>query len=491
MRSLRARLFVVWVLSLLASLAVGVLLVQLYQQSTSALAARAEAALAGACERIADRYAYYTAGWAGPEGQRDDAAFHQDLVAVVALALAPVPGVEGGIWQGDGDSLAYAFPAYAGSEPRNNIPEAERGRIRAINLLAAEADQAQSQSYSAGHGTLLLAACPLRGPLPSLTAWTMTRVAAVAGWDRLRLGVGVLLALMLGISAWLSWLVLAWSRHVARIEAALARHEAGAPPHLTPTGERELDRIVAALNAAVARLGQERARSEALAARVALAERLAALGRVAAGVAHEIRNPIAVMRLRAENALAGDNARRGAALQSILEQIARLDRLIGELLAMTQRREPVPEDVDLAAFLHDCAAEHAAAAVTVRVEAPEGRARFDPAMLRRVLANLLQNAIRHTPAGGSVTLSAERTAMALRLTVADTGEGVAPELRDTLFEPFVTGRAEGTGLGLAIARELVEAQGGRLILQRPGGERQGEGAVFALEIPQEAPWPPS
>jgi signal transduction histidine kinase len=79
----------------------------------------------------------------------------------------------------------------------------------------------------------------------------------------------------------------------------------------------------------------------------------------------------------------------------------------------------------------------------------------------------------------------------LRLTVADTGEGVAPELRGTLFEPFVTGRAEGTGLGLAIARELVEAQGGRLILQQPGGERPGEGAVFALEIPREAPWPPS
>jgi hypothetical protein len=490
-RSLRFRLFVVWVLSLLASLAVGVLLVQLYHQSTSALVARAETTLAEACERIADRYAYYTAGWAGPESQRDDAAFRQDLVAVVALALAPIPGVEGGIWQGDDDSLAYAFPTYAGGDAPNVLPEGERSRIRDINQLAAEADREQSQSYGAGRGALLLAACPLRGPLPSLTAWTMTRVAEVSGRDRLRLGVGVLLALMLGVSAGLSWLVVAWSRHVGRIEAALVRHEAGAPPHLAPTGERELDRIVAALNTAVARLGEERARSEALAARVALAERLAALGRVAAGVAHEIRNPIAAMRLRAENALAGDAARRGAALQAILEQIARLDRLIGELLAMTQRRDPVPQDVDVAAFLHDCAAEQAAGAVTVQVAAPEGRARFDPDMLRRVLANLLDNAIRHTPVGGSVTLSAEFTPTALRVLVADTGPGVAPELRDTLFEPFVTGRADGTGLGLAIARELVQAQGGRLVLARAGGERPGEGAVFALEIPQEAPWPPS
>ena len=119
-------------------------------------------------------------------------------------------------------------------------------------------------------------------------------------------------------------------------------------PRLAPTGERELDRIVAALNTAGARLAEARQRSEALAARVALSERLAALGRVAAGVAHEIRNPIAAMRLRAENALAGDDARRRAALEAILAQIARLDRLIGELLAMTQRRAPAPETVDLA-----------------------------------------------------------------------------------------------------------------------------------------------
>ena len=81
-----------------------------------------------------------------------------------------------------------------------------------------------------------------------------------------------------------------------------------------------------------------------MSARVAASERLAALGRVAAGIAHEIRNPIAAMRLKAENALAGDDARRRAALHTILGQIARLDRLIAELLAMTQRprsgREP-------------------------------------------------------------------------------------------------------------------------------------------------------
>jgi len=69
------------------------------------------------------------------------------------------------------------------------------------------------------------------------------------------------------------------------------------------------------------------------------------------------------------------------------------------------------------------------------------------------------------------------------LTVADTGSGVSAELRERLFEPFVTGRADGTGLGLAIARELAEAHGGKLMLLDPGGAMPGRGAVFVLDLP--------
>jgi signal transduction histidine kinase len=464
MRSLRSRLLVAWVLSVAAALAVGAVLVQLYRQSSEAQSGLGAAVLAQACEAVGETYAFYTAGWAGPRDARDEAAFRRDLEAVVQMALAGRRGLDAGLWQDgvpQGQVLANAPPA-----------ELEAAVAAAARDAVAE-DEAVGFSASGRRGL----ACPLGGPVPGVVAWVATRFAAPAGWREVQLGLGALLALVTLTAVWLSLALLAWLRRIRRIEAALAGHARGEVlPRIEPTGERELDRIVDALNAAGARLEEARARSEGLAAQVAAAERLAALGRVAAGVAHEIRNPIAAMRLRAENALAGDAARREAALRAVLEQVARLDRLSGELLAMTQRRVLAPAPVRVDVLLQECAAGHEGGAVAVVVVAPEICAVLDAGLVRRVLDNLVENALRHTPAGGRVTLSAEVAGGMLRLGVADTGPGVDPALRATLFEPFVTGRADGTGLGLAIARELAEAMGGTLRLE------DGPGAVFVLEV---------
>jgi signal transduction histidine kinase len=188
------------------------------------------------------------------------------------------------------------------------------------------------------------------------------------------------------------------------------------------------------------------------------------------------------MRLRAENALAGDDARRRGALDAILAQIARLERLTGELLAMTQRRSPEPADIDLATFLRSCAADHPG----TTVDAPPGqRVRIDPALTHRALDSLLANARQHSPPGAPIMLRGGLDAAGLRIEVRDRGPGVPEGLRASLFEPFVTGRADGTGLGLSIARELTEAQGGRLVLSDPGCD--GRGAAFTLELPNVEP----
>jgi anti-sigma regulatory factor (Ser/Thr protein kinase) len=111
----------------------------------------------------------------------------------------------------------------------------------------------------------------------------------------------------------------------------------------------------------------------------------------------------------------------------------------------------------------------------------------DAALLRRALDSLVQNAVRHTPDGGEVSLRAVPHGRSLRIEIADTGPGVPPPLRQTLFEPFVTGRPDGTGLGLAIARELVQSLGGTLSLLN-----SDTGAVFLIELAGDAvAWPPS
>jgi len=446
---------------------VAVLLLQLYRQSSDALVGRGEAALHQACDRIEDRYAYYITDWLGPLPPAGDTALQEDLDGVAELGLLDSPGIDGGIIR----------------DPAATLPATPQIQI-AAEALAAGGTMLDTSTI--GTRTIIMLGCPLRGPVPNLAAWVETEVEAAPGYSALQIGLGVLMALVLSLTAGLTWFVTAWGRQVGRMEAALAAHDSTDLPRIGPTGEAELDRIARALNTAGERLSAARQAAEAALERAALAERMAALGRVAAGVAHEIRTPIASMRLRAEGALAVDPAlepdraatRGRAALGAILGQINRLDRLSGELLTMTQRRVPVLETVDLAAFLSDYAAEWPGVRLEVGPDA--GPVRFDREMLRRVLDNLIQNALRHIPAGGEIVLRGALQPASLHIEVEDSGPGVPAALRDTLFEPFVTSRADGTGLGLSIAREIVQAHGGRIWLARAE-----PGAVLAFEIPQE------
>ena len=465
----------------------GLLLIQLYHQSTQAQVGRADAVIVRGCDLIQDQYRFYTAGWSTPNSMKIDDRLRSDLTTVVAVALAHQDGVEGGVWQADAGSLAYAYPTYQGTGPKTDLPPAEHEEIQTVNQSAVRDEQAADRRIASRTQTLLLHACPLNGPISELTAWTMTRVQSADGLRPLQYGFGILLGLMVLMSAWLGRTVFIWGRHLRGIETVLAQAGHDSMPPVPLTGERELDRIILALNEAGRRLENARRESDQMAARIARAERLAGLGRVAAGVAHEIRNPIAAARLQGENALAGDDLRRRQAITDMLGQIDRLDAHVGELLAMTQRVEAKPIQVNLGLFLNEQAARHketaAARRLTVTIQSADGIACLDPAVVGRVLDNLLTNAIRHAPLGGGVTLAAEREPGLLTLTVADTGGGIPPDLAERLFEPFVTSRADGTGLGLAIARELADAHGGRLVLRASSA-----GAIFAFSLPQEEAW---
>jgi hypothetical protein len=303
-----------------SGVATGFLLLEFYRQSASAQVGRTEDTVARACRELADRYQFFLSGWSG--GPIDD-AFKQQLIPVVQAALASAQGVEGGIWKADSGSLAYAFPTYEGTGPKTDLPAAELSTIRQVNADALRGERPVTLRQYGRSQVLVVHACPLRGPLADATGWTMARVFTAEGraYNQLLIGLSVLALTVLGSALWLALILWSWSRKLARLEMALAARSHGTSdlPALAPTGERELDRLVDALNATGARLADERGRASS-------AERMAAIGRMAAGLAHEIRNPIAAMRLKAENALAaGGDERRIAALQSILQQVGRLD----------------------------------------------------------------------------------------------------------------------------------------------------------------------
>jgi hypothetical protein len=269
---------------------------------------------------------------------------------------------------------------------------------------------------------------------------------------------------------------------VSSLEESIASAPADELPLLAETGQKELDRIVSALNRLNARLKKSLEESRELSQRFAKADRMAVVGRMAAEVAHEIRNPIAAMRLRAENALAKSVDYHRSGLEFVLQEIRRLDDLLERLLAMTSLDELKRAPVSLQPWLNqrlEVLRERAEPKrITLKGDAPDTEWVFDERRITSALDNLLLNALQHTPPDGWIKVVLETRDSLCRISVEDSGPGVPAEQRDKIFEPLTTTRAEGFGLGLGIAREIVEAHGGRL--QYING---AVGARFAIELP--------
>ncbi|MEZ2294069.1 sensor histidine kinase [Variovorax sp. RCC_210] len=470
MKSLRGQLLFFWVLLFGMCAALAVVMLTLYRSSAGAQVAAGRGATEQSCRAIAARYAK-SAGPPAPAKPQVDL-----LQVLLQLVLIETPHVEGGVWQAAGGQLAYAYPTYEGSGVKRDVPAAEQPLIVEMAQLAARTQQPQTDVVRGSREALIVSACPLAAPGNDLAAWTMTRTngGALAAQDSLRTGLGVLLLLVLASGLWLGFILLRGLRHVQRLENRLVRAEAeaaadgGAMPELPRTGVRELDRIVDGFNRYRLRFEEARAHLRAAAQQRSRDQRLAALGRMTGGIAHEIRNPIATMRLKAENALAATPERQGAALQAIVGQIDRLDGLVQSLLALVQPVTLAPVEVVLHRWLDERVAavapkaDAAGVQVTLRHDAPAS-AVFDPVHLARAVDNLLDNAVRHAPRGGHVVLAAllaQPNLLAIR--VDDDGAGVPASLQASLFEPFATGRADGTGLGLALAREVALAHSGEL-----------------------------
>lgn len=189
-----------------------------------------------------------------------------------------------------------------------------------------------------------------------------------------------------------------------------------------------------------------------------------------ANVSHELRTPIAALQAVLENLVDGVSNPGPGELRTALAQTERLGRLVGDLLDLSRVQEGVTplqlKEVRLIDIFDDAVAQARADGVRYAVDVrPENlTVAADPDRLHQLLANLLDNAARHSPSGGEVRLSAERLGDDVHLTVADEGPGIAAADRSAVFERFTTsaGHSSGTGLGLTISRWVAELHGGTI-----------------------------
>ncbi len=239
------------------------------------------------------------------------------------------------------------------------------------------------------------------------------------------------------------------------------------------------------LTAEVARLGGELRRKNAELRRK---DRLAALGEMAAGLAHEVRNPLGGIALYASKLESELDDRPGArtAATRIIQGVRELDRLVSEILDFAQEDRLDLQRVALGSVLmavEDAAAHWVQKTGAVLLVDPAARgvaASCDPLRIRQVLINLVINGLQAAGQDGRVYLEARRRSGATEIAVWDTGPGIPQEVRDRIFNPFFTTKDTGTGLGLAIVHRIVEAHGGSL---RVTNDRDAGGARFELKLP--------
>ncbi|OGL16481.1 MAG: hypothetical protein A3K12_16335 [Candidatus Rokubacteria bacterium RIFCSPLOWO2_12_FULL_71_19] len=323
--------------------------------------------------------------------------------------------------------------------------------------------------------------------LPSLEAemarrWTITALLAV-------------LAVVAGGGLLAMYFTLVMGRRIEAIVLAMTRIEGGDFSAKVPEDDRdELGRLGRNFNAMVSRLGDAQQRlQDRHAEEIRRAEHLASLGKMAAGIAHEINNPLAGMQNCVRTLLRKDRdpERRVQYLEMLQEGLGRINRTVRQLLDFGREARPQLARTALTPIVHRClalvehelAARKIACALSLDPALPELVA--DPHQLEQVFLNIVMNALQAMPAGGTLTVSAGRRGREagpfVEVRITDTGGGIPPDRLPRIFDPFFTTKevGEGTGLGLSVSYGIVHAHGGVIEVE----SEVGSGSTFTIALP--------
>ena len=249
----------------------------------------------------------------------------------------------------------------------------------------------------------------------------------------------------------------------------------------------ELESVVRLLGERLGAIVQRLQQTEREALR---AEQLAAVGQLAAGMAHELRNPLTSMKFLVQGAMASgyEDGLSNRDLGVLEEEITRLEQLIQSFLDFARPPAPERRVLDVRALVEQTlafvSARAAAASVRIDFMAPESvRGAVDAGQFRQVLLNLVLNALDAMSSGGTIEVRLEAEPPGwLTLQVADGGRGLPQNLGERIFDPFMTTKETGLGLGLSICKRIASAHGGTI----GGANRPEGGAVFTLKLPTAA-----
>lgn len=422
----------------------------------------------------------------------------EPLSVVTSYALQKEQGIEGGFLSASGQLVGYAFPTHEGPGLQKEMPQRERPTIIRLAREAASVGSQRSFVFEGPHDTVLFYARPVRESVNGKqqvtgAIWLMQRLSDLnRGRNRQLLLAAIGFGSAAIISALLAGFVMveirggvnSITRHLAHLQQDLS-HTAGPTerPKLV-----EFAHVMRGIDSMAASLQSRIANERSLEVELRHKERLSSLGQFAAGVAHELRNPLATIRLRTQMAQAGSKEELVARSSSvILEEVDRLDAMISKLLHFSR---PISLDLRLIELCELCSSmiatwQHRTLPTVTFVQRCPTEAVIvaDRARLVQVLDNLFENAVQSLRiGGGEISVDVFQVQGSLHLRVADTGGGFTPTALNHAFDPFFTTKDTGTGLGLSIAFELIQALHGEI---RAENRFEG-GAVVTVILPTEA-----